>query len=212
MLDSRVFDLWADNYDNDVAKCSENNKYPFAGYKSVLNYIYKEVSGRHDAKVLDVGFGTGVLTTQLYKCGCNITGLDFSDKMIDIARQKMPKARLIKWDFSKGIPDDIKDSRFDYIIFTYSIHHIPDKEKVNLIKSINTLLYDTGKIIIGDVAFETRNNLEICKQKNAGAWDNNEFYIVISDIKEQLNDICNCKFSEISNCSGILTITKRGRF
>ena len=41
MLDSKGFDLWADGYDESVHLCEENNEYPFAGYKDVLNIIYK---------------------------------------------------------------------------------------------------------------------------------------------------------------------------
>lgn len=209
MRDSNGFDLWAYNYDEDVNLCEESNDYPFAGYKDVLQIIYNEISVKPFAKVLDIGFGTGALTSRLYKCGCDITGIDFSDKMIKIAKMKMPKARLVKWDFSKGLPAEIKDCKFDYIIFTYSIHHISDTEKVNIIKSLETMLNNEGKVVIGDVAFETKSNLEFCREKYAGLWDSSEFYIVFSDIKKCLGDTSDCKFKKISHCSGILTITKR---
>lgn len=37
MLNSDGFDLWANEYDKTVNLNEENNGYPFAGYKDVLN-------------------------------------------------------------------------------------------------------------------------------------------------------------------------------
>lgn len=132
MLNNKGFDLWAGDYDKSVNISEENNEYPFAGYKDVLNYIYNQVREQNGSNVLDIGFGTGILTTKLYNDGYSITGIDFSNNMIDIAKHKMPNATLISWDFSKGLPDEIKNSHFDYIISTYAIHHLTDKEKLVL--------------------------------------------------------------------------------
>ena len=52
-------------------------------------------------QILDIGFGTAVLTAKLYQDGYTITGIDFSKRMIEIAQQKMPGARLIQYDFAK---------------------------------------------------------------------------------------------------------------
>lgn len=42
MLDNKGFDLWADGYDKSVGLYDEENTYPFAGYRNVLNAIYKK--------------------------------------------------------------------------------------------------------------------------------------------------------------------------
>jgi len=209
MLDSKGFDLWADGYDKSVNVSEESNEYPFAGYKDVLNYIYNKAREKDNANVLDIGFGTGILTTRLYNVGCNITGIDFSSNMIDIAKQKMPNAILINCDFSKGLPDEIKGHHFDYIISTYAIHHLTDKEKINFIKSLAILLNEKGKILIGDVSFETINEFEICKEKYKEFWDNDEFYFIAEEIIHHLNDCYNCEYMKTSHCAGILTITNK---
>lgn len=208
MLNSTGFDLWANGYDKSVNLSEESDEYPFAGYKDVLNYIYNQVREKNGANVLDVGFGTGILTTQLYSIGCNITGLDFSNKMIDIAKKKMPDATLLNWDISKGLPDEIKNNHFDFIISTYAIHHLTDKEKINFIKSLFPLMNESGNIIFGDVSFETRDELEKSKAKFNEYWDNDEFYFIASEIKEQLKDEYFCNYIKISHCAGVLTISK----
>ncbi len=209
MLDSKGFDLWADGYDKSVNVSEESNEYPFAGYKDVLNYIYNQVRERDYVNVLDIGFGTGILTTQLYNAGCNITGIDFSNNMIDVAKKKMPNAMLINWDFSKGLPNEIKNNHFDYIISTYAIHHLTDKEKISFIKLLLSMLNDNGKILIGDVAFKTRVELDKCKEKYNQYWDNEEIYLVAEEIIQHLNDEYLCDFIKISLCAGVLTVSNK---
>lgn len=206
MLNSKGFDLWADGYDKSVNLSEERNEYPFAGYKGVLNYIYNQVRGKPGANVLDIGFGTGILTSKLYNSGCNITGIDFSKHMTEIAKQKMPDAVLINWDFSNGLPEKIKNRHYDFIISTYAVHHLTDKEKINLIKSSSVLLNKNGEILIGDVSFETKDGLERCKEKYGDCWDNDEIYFTAEEITEELkNEYC-CKYIKISHCAGVLTV------
>ncbi|WP_312700530.1 class I SAM-dependent methyltransferase [Sedimentibacter sp.] len=206
MLDSKGFDLWADGYDKSVNLSEENNEYPFAGYKDVLNYIYNKIKESSNSNVLDIGFGTGILTTQLYNEGYKITGIDFSSNMIDIAKNKMPDAMLINWDFSKGLPNEITGKKYDYIISTYAIHHLYDEEKVKFIKSLVNLLNVNGKILIGDVSFETREELDKCKELNKEDWDNDEFYFVANDIMNNLSDSYCCNYDKISHCAGVLVV------
>lgn len=208
MLNNKGFDLWASQYDKSVNLSEENNEYPFAGYKKVLNYIYNEVMKKNKSKVLDIGFGTGVLTTQLYNNGHEITGIDFSRNMINIAKEKMPQAKLIRWDFSKGLPNEIKYNKFDYIINTYAIHHLKDEEKINFIKLLSSKLSAKGKIIIGDVSFETRKQLEKCKEKYKDYWDNEEYYFVSEEIIEKLKEF-NCEYIKLSHCAGILNVSNK---
>lgn len=209
MLNNQGFDLWANDYDRTVNISEENNEYPFAGYKDVLNYIYNQVREQSSPSILDIGFGTGILTTQLYNIGCNVTGIDFSNNMIDIAKKKMPNALLINWDFTNGIPEGIINCKFDYIISTYAIHHLTDEEKVKFIILLSNLLNANGKVLIGDISFETRKELEECNNRYKEIWDNDEIYFAADEVKKALNDACYCKYIKISHCAGVLTITNR---
>lgn len=206
MLDNKGFDLWADGYDKSVQLSEENDEYPFAGYKDVLNTIYNIVHKREKAKILDIGFGTGILTKKLYDDGYEIYGIDFSQNMIEIAKEKMPLASLIKYNFSKGLPEEIKDNSFDYIISTYAMHHLEDVEKNEFIEKLENYLNRDGKIIIGDIAFKTRELLEKCKANYNEYWDDEEIYFVFEELKESLYN--NISFTEISHCSGVIQISK----
>ena len=58
MLDKKGFDLWADGYDVSVGLSDEENTYPFAGYKTVLNSIYRTVLAKPKATVLEAQRGS----------------------------------------------------------------------------------------------------------------------------------------------------------
>ena len=122
------------------------------------------------------------------------------------SKRKMPLANLIKYDFSKGLPKEIKDNSFDYIISTYAMHHLKDEEKNGFIEKLENYLNKDGKIIIGDIAFRSRELLEKCKINYNEYWDDEEVYFVIEELKEVLFDK-NINFIEVSHCSGVIKIS-----
>lgn len=208
MLDSTGFDLWAEEYDKTVEVTEGNNAYPFAGYKSVLNGIYNEIMKRPNSKVLDIGFGTGTLTEKLYEKGHEISGIDFSAKMIAIAKEKMPSANLMEWDISNGLPEQVTTNQYDFIVSTYALHHLSDKDKVTFIEKLISILKDEGELFTGDVAYQTREALNTSKQTYQSSWDEDEFYLVADEITEDLKGVASCEFYAKSHCAGVLVITK----
>ncbi|WP_438311393.1 class I SAM-dependent methyltransferase [Sporosarcina sp. FA9] len=204
MLSNQGFNLWADEYDKTVQLSEENNLYPFAGYKEILNVIFNEVMQKKNSEVLDIGFGTDVLTSKLYSNGHQIDGVDFSSKMIAIAQSIMPDANLIEWDISTGLPPEILGKKYDSIISTYALHHITDKKKIEFIANLRLLLKKDGKIFIGDISFETREKLNKCRQDSIEYWDDDEFYFVYEEISSLLEN--ECEFYPISHCGGVFII------
>ncbi len=205
MLNNTGFDLWADGYDKSVGLSDENGTYPFAGYREVLNRIYNGVLSGTGKSVLDIGFGTGTLTTKLYEQGCTIYGQDFSQRMIELAQAKMPMAKLYQGDFGVGLVDALKEQRYDAIIATYSLHHLSDTEKVVFLKGLLQLLNDGGAIYIGDVAFQTRADLEVCRKQTGDTWDDDEIYFVYDELKAAFPQLT---FEQCSCCAGVLTLKK----
>ncbi len=205
MLNSNGFDLWADGYDKAVGLSDEENSYPFAGYKEILNKIYQAISSKGKSSVLDIGFGTGTLAQKLYEQGHEIWGQDFSRKMIEIASAKMPNAHLYQGDFSQGLAEPILGNSYDFIVATYSLHHLTDARKVTFIRSLVTLLKEGGLILIGDVAFENRMALDRCKEEAGDEWDQDEIYFVFEELREGIPEL---KFQQVSYCAGLLWIKR----
>ena len=205
MLDKKGFDLWADGYDVSVGLSDEKNTYPFAGYKTVLNSIYRTVLAKPKATVLDIGFGTGALTTKLYEQGCTIYGQDFSARMIELAAAKMPGAHLYQGDFTLGLAEPLRQRRYDFIIATYSLHHLTDPQKTVFLTDLLNRLNEGGRILIGDVAFETRAALDRCRKTAGDEWDDEEIYFVADELKRAFPIL---SFEKMSHCSGVLSLIR----
>ena len=205
MLDKKGLDLWADGYDKTVGISDEENAYPFAGYRKVLGCIFQTVLQKQNAAVLDIGFGTGTLTTKLYEAGCAIYGQDFSARMIELAAAKMPKAQLYQGDFTQGLAEPLMKRNYDFIIATYSLHHLTDEQKVSFLHILRERLNPDGQILIGDVAFETRTQMEQCRKDAGGEWDEEEFYFVADELRGAFPNLA---FKPLSYCAGVLSLCR----
>ena len=204
MLNQNGFDLWADGYDKSVGLSEEENSYPFAGYKAVLGTIFQTVMEKPNAVVLDLGFSTGTLTAKLYENGCTVYGQDFSARMIELAAPKMPQAHLYQGDFTQGLVESLLAQRYDFIVATYALHHLTDEQKVSFLRVLSDHLNPGGQILIGDVAFENRSQLEQCRKDSGDAWDDDEIYFVVDELRKTFPKLA---FASISYCAGVLSMT-----
>lgn len=203
MLDDKGFDLWADGCDEAVGLSDGEKSYPFAGYRDVLSGVFRIVTGKKDAVVLDLGFGTGTLTAKLYEHGCTIYGQDFSPRMVELASRKMPLARLYQGDLTKGLAEPLRRRRYDFIVATYSLHHLSDEQKLPFLRALRGRLNEGGRILIGDVAFENRAAWERCKALAGEEWDEEEYYFIADELRAAFPSLT---FTPLSFCAGILTI------
>lgn len=208
MLDQNGFDLWSPEYDASVRDSDEDATYPFAGYRTVLHEIFHRVVVASAQTVLDIGFGTGTLTAQLYAHGCEVFGQDFSEKMIETAQKKMPNAKLLQGDFTNGLAEPLTRQKYDAIIATYSLHHLTDTHKVRFLRELLPLLNDGGCVYIGDVAFENRAALEKCRADAGDEWDDDEIYFVCDELK---HDLPTLEFEPMSPCAGLITLRNPNR-
>jgi len=99
-----------------------------------------------NAMVLDVGCGAGVPVAKiLIESGFEVTGIDFSKGMLKLARENVPKAKLIKEDIATlGFT---KDS-FDGLVAFYSIIHVPREKHRALFQSFYRVLKPNGVMLI----------------------------------------------------------------
>ena len=208
MLSSAGFDLWADGYDRAVGLSDEDGTYPFAGYRAVLNAVYQDIRvDAHARSVLDMGVGTGTLAARLCEDGYSVTGVDFSPRMLDIARERTGgRARLIAHDFHDGFPTALAGERFDRIVCTYALHHLTDAEKPAFLQRLTDHLNPGGRVLIGDIAFPTRGLLDECRAQAGEEFDDEECYLVYDELPAIPG--VQATFTVMSPCAGLLTLER----
>lgn len=99
-----------------------------------------------NAKVLDVGCGTGIPAAKfLVESGCEVVGIDFSAEMLKMARINVPRARFIKKDMTKL---DFAENSFDGLTACYSIIHVQREEHEALFENFHGILRPGGVMLI----------------------------------------------------------------
>lgn len=85
----------------------------------------RAVRGLH-GNVLDVACGTGDMVVELLKHGCTVTGVDLSEDMMAIARQKAPAATFMLAD-AEHLP--FPDGSFDAVTCAFGVRNFVHLEK-----------------------------------------------------------------------------------
>ncbi len=94
-----------------------------------------------NAKVLDAGCGAGVPISQILSERFQVTGLDFSEAQIKLAKSRVPNGTFICQDMTKL---DFPDESFDGICSYYAIIHIPREEHQALLANFYRMLKTGG--------------------------------------------------------------------
>ncbi len=97
------------------------------------------------AKVLDAGCGAGIPISQRLSEHFEVTGVDFSQAQIELAKKHVPKANFICQDMTKL---DFPENTFDGICSYYAIIHIPREEHQALLVNFHKMLKQDGVALL----------------------------------------------------------------
>ena len=98
------------------------------------------------ARVLDVGCGAGVpVTCFLVESGFDVVGVDFSESMLELAREKVLGAEYVKGSMT-GL--GLKSDSFDGLTAFYSIIHVPRERHFSLFEDFHRILRPEGVMLI----------------------------------------------------------------
>jgi ubiquinone/menaquinone biosynthesis C-methylase UbiE len=113
--------------------------------------------------VLDVGCGTGTLAVAAARhvgpTGV-VCGIDASPPMITRARRKATKAG-VNLDLRVGIAENLPfpDGRFDVVLSTLMLHHLPRQMRQQCAREINRVLKIGGRVLAVDFGRPKRRGL-----------------------------------------------------
>ena len=98
-----------------------------------------------NAKVLDAGCGAGVPVAKILSEQFEVTGVDFSEKQIELAKKNVPDATFICQDMTKL---EFPENHFDGICSYYAIIHIPRDEHRALLENLYRMLKPGGVALL----------------------------------------------------------------
>jgi ubiquinone/menaquinone biosynthesis C-methylase UbiE len=143
--------MWAKNYDED------------SKWNPAMNMDKDLIIPMLDPKskdvILEIGCGTGRFTLEIAKKCRKIIGVDFAEKMIEVARKKSKNQKNIEYrmaDIQLGMPY-FKSQSFDKVVCPLVINHIPDIS--SFFEEIFRLLKKRGILVFDDVNPDSRSEI-----------------------------------------------------
>jgi ubiquinone/menaquinone biosynthesis C-methylase UbiE len=110
-----------------------------------------------NAEVLDAGCGAGVPVSQMLSERFHVTGVDFSEAQIELAKRNVPRGTFLCEDMTRlEFPDDT----FDGITSYYAIIHIPREEHQALLANFHRMLKPGGFALLCLGAEHLVNDIE----------------------------------------------------
>jgi SAM-dependent methyltransferase len=151
-MDAAEFDKFAEEYlatHTDNLRISGEAPDYFARYKlDELRRLWTAKGLDEPAAVLDFGCGIGASLPHLHAAfpGARLTGLDVSEKSLEIAAARFPGvAELVRYDGAAvPLPDASQDLVFSACVF----HHIGADEHVRLFAELRRVLRPGGRLVI----------------------------------------------------------------
>lgn len=123
--------------------------------------IFQEVPFQSKQKILFVGIGTGADLEYIDYMDYDITAIDYSPDMLDIAKSKFERSviQFLEMDAQKMA---FEDESFDYIVASLILSVVPDEHKC--FEEMIRVLKQDGKILIFDKFAPKHQQITITKK------------------------------------------------
>jgi demethylmenaquinone methyltransferase/2-methoxy-6-polyprenyl-1,4-benzoquinol methylase len=101
------------------------------------------------SKVLDVATGTGQQAFAFAKCGYDVTGVDLTESMLEIAR-KHNKSGFVKFEIGDATHLRFEENTFDTSCISFALHDMPLNIREKVLSEMVRVTKPDGVIIIVD--------------------------------------------------------------
>ena len=143
-----------------------------AGFEKVLDHLLRLAAPQEADECVDLGAGTGFVTTALAPRVSSVLAVDISAAMAASLLQRATAAGLAN--VSAEVADlarlSLPPGRADLVVSSYALHHLTDDEKRDLVARAAQWLRPDGRLVIADMMFGrggSRRDRQILQQKVA---------------------------------------------
>ena len=100
---------------------------------TLLEWLPAELAGR---RLLDAGCGTGALSVEAARRGCQVTAIDLSPTLVGLAAERQPKDLAGRIDFKVGDMLDPGLGQFDHVVAMDSLIHYEAADIIRVLASL----------------------------------------------------------------------------
>ncbi len=98
--------------------------------------------------VLDVGCGTGIQLASYQHSGCQVTGVDASPAMLEVARHRLGEGASLTVGDAAALP--YPDRAFDLVLAATVLHEMPPRARTAALGEMKRVLRPGGSILLID--------------------------------------------------------------
>jgi ubiquinone/menaquinone biosynthesis C-methylase UbiE len=115
---------------------------------ALRSYVLKIAKPSAGMKVLEVGCGTGTNLALFAEAGCEVSGMDLSPSMLDLAKKKLGSSA----DLRLGDASDMgfEDGSFDMAVAFLTLHEMPTAVRSPVVAEMARVTKRDGRLVLVD--------------------------------------------------------------
>ena len=118
-------------------------------YRDLQRHLAEATRGVDAGAILELGVGTGETAAAVLAVhpAARLTGIDESEPMLALARDRFPAADLRV----QRLQDSLPEGSYDLIVSALAVHHLDAAGKADLFRRVRGRLRPGGRFVLGDV-------------------------------------------------------------
>jgi tRNA (cmo5U34)-methyltransferase len=120
-------------------------------YERLQEELVAATRGMDAGSILDLGTGTGETARRVLDAHprAQLTGIDSSEPMLDVARSSLDRTRATLR--VSGLEDPLPAGPFDLCVSALTVHHLDGAGKADLFERLSAVLSPGGRFVLADV-------------------------------------------------------------
>ncbi len=152
------------------------------GTTKFISYLPK------NASILDIGCGSGMKSRFLADNGFEVTGMDFSEKMIEIAKRELPNINFFVGDVYDM---DSYPEKYDAVFAQAMLLHIPKNDVLKILEKFKNKLNKNGFLYLAVKEVKSDGLAEKVVKENDYGYEYERFFsfFTLPEIMEYINKL-----------------------
>ncbi|HYJ11607.1 MAG TPA: class I SAM-dependent methyltransferase [Polyangiaceae bacterium] len=121
---------------------------PLGGRSALREQALNLVDPKAGERVLELGCGTGGITSRLLRRGALVTAVDWSEPMLKIAKQRAPGVSFVKSELTEYQPQ----AEFDVVLLAFVLHELAPQERCKALAIAASAVAMSGRVAVVDHA------------------------------------------------------------